>query len=351
MAQFTLPGRLNFQTSPRDLTALQAYQKILYPQRIPTPFFYPASPYGLRGLGDCIPYDFYALQQAFGVTDCTVPPYSSDPGSQYACQQTNAPLLAKIAALSPSWGVCITPDMVPASYNPAPVGTSNPYANPYSGPGLLYNPADPNTPSNIYVGYSPIGQTGGIPNSTPIYYPTTPPATGGTTPPPTGATYAPIVSFTPSRSGILYPGDTWAINIRGGAPRTAVSVYGGPNGAFQTNQMGSTDQNGNFSLQGTIDNTMYGQSWQETWYVGSQNAGSFGFSIAQAPTGGGTTPPISGGTQPPAYSPPASGSQPPAGGGTPPPATSTDWIPGVSNTMVMVGGGALLLMMMMGGRR
>lgn len=364
MGQVTLPGRLNFQTNPKDLAFQGALSHILYPQRIPTPYFYPKSPYSMKGLGDtCLPYDFYALQQTFGVTDCTVAPYSSDPATQYACQQKNAPLLAQIAQLSPSYGTCITPSMLPGPYTPAPLADAgnNPYLNPFSGPGLLYNPANPATPSSSpqYVGLSPgivvpIGGSSFPVSTSPITY--NPPASipSGTSPPSTPAgSYRPVVTFTPSRQGLLYPGDTWSIVISGGAPRSPVSVYGGANGSYTTNSMGVTDQNGNFQLQGTIDNTMYGQAWQETWSVGGQNAGSFSFSVSQAPSGntgstqqGGSQPP-SGGTGSGSSGGSGTGQQTGSGTGT----TSTDWIPGVSNTMVMAGGGAILLLVLLGGRR
>src|ERR1039457_5658993 len=106
MGQIDLPGRMSFNTSAHNLAFQTALQKI-YAQDIPTPFRYPRSPYGIAGLGaTCLPYDFYALQQAFGGVDCGVAPYDSDPATQYACVQKNAPLLAQIALLSPSYGTC-----------------------------------------------------------------------------------------------------------------------------------------------------------------------------------------------------------------------------------------------------
>lgn len=354
MGQINLPGRLNFQTTSADLEFQNALSKIVYQARIPTPYRYPKAPYALSGLGaNCLPYDFYALQAAFGVVDCGAAPYNSDPSTQYSCQQKNQPLLNQIAALSPSFGTCITPDMVPASYNPSPVSQDNPYLNPFSGPGLLYNPANPATPSSgiQYIGPMPLGAPGIAPITTsPAPVPASPALIPNT--PAAGQSYSPRVVFTPSRQGILLPGDTWTIQITGGTPRTSVSVYGGPNGNLTTNTMGTTDQNGVFQLSGTIDSTMVGQSWQETWSVGGQNAGSFSFSIGTptSPTTSPTSGPTGGGYTPPTP-PPPSGTGQPAGGTTQLPATSSTWIPGISNTVVGIGAGALLLLVFMGGRR
>lgn len=348
MGQIDLPGKLNFQTSAADLEFQDALSKIVYPQRVPTPYWYPKAPYGqaLRGLGDtCLPYDFYALQTAFGVTDCGVAPYTSDPASQYACQQKNAPLLAAIAQLSPSYGTCITQSMIPGPYNPSPVSQPNPYLNPFSGPGLLYNPANPATPSSSpqYVGYTPIVTPGtltftNLPSFTP------PPSTTATN---GGGVYNPRVSFSASRQGSLLPGDTWTVQITGGQPASAVTATSTQNGASNgTNTMGVTDANGNFQLRGTIDTNSIG-AWQETWYVAGQNAGSFTFNVI-APTSPTTSPtsgPTGGG-----YTAPTGGSAPPAGSGTAV-GTSGDWIPGISNTVVAGGAGLLVLLMVMGGRR
>lgn len=343
MGQIDLPSRLNFQTSARDLEFHTALKKIVYPQNIPTPFFYPRSQYGVAGLGaDCIPYDYYALLQAFGVVDCGSAPYNSDPATQYACKQTNDPKLQQIAMMAPAYGTCITADMIPGPYTPTPGSAGDtsssggsgiimiPWGTQPSG-GITYTaPSTPYTPPSTST---PPATTGGGGNSTPA------------------SSYSPTVSFIPSRAGTLYPGDTWQLHIQGGKPGAVVSVTGTQNGVTNTNQMGATDQNGNWSTSGTIDASSIG-SWFEVWYVGGQMAASpFSFNVASpsSPASGGST-----GTQTPSGT--QSSTPPPSSGGmtqtqTPAPSSSDGMIFGVPQNYVLMGGAAILLLAVMGGRR
>ena len=81
MSHFNLPGRLNFQTNPANLEYKNALSKILYQPRIPTPYFYPKSPYALAGLGQhgtipgppyCTDFpDYASMLTYFGVELCT----------------------------------------------------------------------------------------------------------------------------------------------------------------------------------------------------------------------------------------------------------------------------------------
>jgi hypothetical protein len=317
--QILLNGRYRTQMNPQDLAKETAsLQRAMMPLSPPRPFQYPKSPYALSGLGNnCLPYDFYALQAAFGVTDCTVAPYTSDPATQYACVQKNAPLLQQIALLSPSYGTCITQSMIPGPYTPSVPIPATPM-DPFTGPGLLYNPQAPTqTPSPMNNGNGPI--------------------------------YSPTVTWSPSRVGPLQPGDTWTIQITGAQPNSPVSVYGGVNGSFTTNSMGTTKGDGTFLLSGVIDSSQYG-SWQETWTAGGINAGNFSFTVAPAPSQSPTGQSPTGGSQ----SPTGTSNSPGAGtSSTNPPAVTTgDWIPGVSNTVVMIGGGAALVALtLLGGRR
>ncbi len=332
MGQITLPSRLNLQTSARDLEFNTALKRIVYPQTVPTPFFYPQSPYarGMRGLG-CIPYDYYALQTAFGVENCGQG--YTDAQSQYACTQRNAPKLEAIALMAPSYGTCITADMIPGPYTPTPgsAGDTSQSGNP------------------IVVPWGTQPGSGIVYSNPPATYTPPPVSSGGTVAPPSSSagTYSPTVSFIPSRAGTLYPGDTWQIRIQGGRPSSVVSVTGTQNGVTNTNNMGTTDQNGNWSTSGTIDNSSVG-NWFEVWYVGGQMAASpFQFTVASpnspASTGGTNTPPPSGNTTPPLT----------GGTTTPPPSSSssTGMIMGIPENYVLMGAGALVLLMVMGGRR
>jgi len=111
--------------------------------------------------------------------------------------------------------------------------------------------------------------------------------------------YSPRVTFTNSRGGnVLYPGDTWAIQITGGRPNSTVYVMGGKNGGSDTNRMGVSDSSGNFSLSGTINAGDVG-SWGEQWSVGGISAGGFSFVVQPAPAQTTTPPPANQTTPPP----------------------------------------------------
>ena len=372
MGQITLPTRLNFQTSAQDLEFRTALNRIVYPQRVPRPFFYPQSPYaggsgvGVKGLGDvqlddrgCVPYDYYGFLEAFRaqgmIKDCGL---YQDPASQYACVQFNQPTLNLIQ----SWaGTCISPSQVPSNYVPTPGSAGDPNTN-LNTTGIL-----------IMSNQIPV-QT--IPN------PGTP--TGTTSTPPTGSlptfptsptvptSYSPRVSFSTARQGTLYPGDSWQIQITGGAPNTPVYADGTFNGATNRNTMGSTDSAGNFSLTGSIGASEVG-NWSETWWVGQSNAGTFSFSVSPTPSSGApaggtstpwnppagsgtpyTSPTPTGGTTPPTggYTPAPTGGTP-TGGTTPTPTTaaSGDLINGIPNNYLMIGGAMVLALALLGGRR
>ena len=342
--------------------------------------------------------DYASMLQYFGVELCN----QSTPGDQYACSLRNAPKLIQVANFQndctfPTAYQSGTTPVNPANpYVPPtgtgtqiPVGTGTPATS--GGGSLIWSPSrqggtlqpgdtytirvlgPPNTPVTVNVTHNgstttgnPMGNTGadgsfsitgGIDSSELgswseswyiggvlaglIAFNVAAVGTGTGVPvsPSVGGSmgYSPVVSFLPSRQGMLEVGDTWVIRITGGAPNSIVSVYGGQNGVSTTNQMGVTDQNGNFQVSGTIDSSSIG-NWSETWYVGSQNAGSFSFSVASPSSD--STPPPSGGALP-------GGSAPPLSPATP----SSTWIPGVSNTVVLAGGGLLALLVLMGGRR
>lgn len=77
----------------------------------------------------------------------------------------------------------------------------------------------------------------------------------------------------------LVPGDTWTIQITGAAANSPVTVFGGKDGSYMTNSMGTTDGAGNWSKSGTAQTGDVG-SWQEQWSVGGQLVGSFVFTVA-----------------------------------------------------------------------
>lgn len=179
--------------------------------------------------------------------------------------------------------------------------------------------------------------TGQCTDATPPAPPVYNPNPGGTTSGGgSGGSAGGTLSFATSRgNNALQAGDTWTISIRGAAPNQAVSVYGGPNGNFQTNAEGTTDGSGNYTLQGQITPDIQTGTWTETWNVGGASVGTFSFTVGTgvAPAGGGgVTGGSTGGS---------TGGDPFAGLGLP--AT----IAGINSTYVLLGGGALLLLLMM----
>jgi hypothetical protein len=330
------------QTRASDIAYQNAMRSHMYtPMTFSAPY-YPRSPYSLRGLAGhgvipgppyCTDVTYDQLLQMFNVEDCTTYDAAGDVQGSADCVARNAPKLYGATNSVSWWQQNCTENAGPqnTTITTAPVTPTG-----YSGP-TIYAPGP---------GGSLIPDTG---------YP----ATGA---PSSTGNYNPTVSFQGSRAGLTFqPGDTWQITITGGAPNTLVSVTGVHNGATATNQMGTTDQNGNFSLSGTFDTSVIG-NWSETWYVGTQTAGTFQFSVVagnSAPAGTGTPPATQ---QQPVNSYPTPGSsagqtptgmqqQPAPSGGTTntTPATSTDLIPGVSNTYLALGAGALLLVLVAAG--
>lgn len=159
------------------------------------------------------------------------------------------------------------------------------------------------------------------------------------TPPPASTGTSPAkLTFTMPRTPAQV-GDQWTLKITGAPANASVTVYGvHPDGSTATQAMGQTESDGSFTLSGTFDTTVEG-TWQETWYVGTQQVGTpFSFTVAipagsqgsGSPSGGGI-PGGTGGT-----------------GGTGLPAT----ILGVNSTYLIGGAvGLLVLVMLMGGRR
>lgn len=326
-----LPRPFSMQTTPRDLEYQTALAKVIYPQNIPTPFFYPRSPQSMRGLGDdpipptynggCVGYDFPALSQAYGVEQCG---NETSVDAQYACVQRNLPKLNMIQSMSSSSGICITPDMLPSGYVPT-AGSS--YDNFLQNKNYLWN--------------SYLNATGNVQQ--------TPAANNSTY---AGVTGSPQVSFSTSRgTNNLRIGDTWTVHVTGGQPGALVSVTGNHDGVVSTNAMGVIGTDGTFTLQGTIDASSMG-NWTEEWFVASKSAGSFSFNVSPTVTTQGSGTPASSGSG--TGAPSGSGSGSGAGAGTSPaPGSSSipDTIAGIPSTYLMMGGAALLMLVMLGGRR
>jgi len=343
MGQVVLPQRFSMQKRASDISYQNAMRTHLYaPMTFAAPY-YPRSPYSLRGLGDhgvipgppyCTDMSYDQLLQMFAVEDCTVYDAQGDVQGSAACAARNYPKLYGPTNSVSWWQQNCTENAGPqnTTITTPPVAPTG-----YSGP-TIYAPGP---------GGTLIPDTG---------YP----ATGA---PSSTGNYNPTVSFQGSRAGSTFqPGDQWSISITGGAPNTIVTVNGVHNGASAVNQMGNTDQNGNFSLSGTFDTSVIG-NWSETWYVGTQTAGTFTFSVIagnSTPAGTGTPTPTPQQTPVNSYPTPGSstgqtpsGTQQPAPtGGTTnntPVATSTDLIPGISNTYLAIGAGALLLVLVAAG--
>lgn len=222
MGQITLPSKLNFQTSARDMEIQSAMQKIVYPVHTPHRFFYPQSPYagggggggisGMRGgrgmRGDvvtyngCVPYDYYGFLEAFRaaglITDCGVAPYTSSPSAQYTCVQQNQPILNRIQ----DWaGTCISPAQLPTNYVPTPGSAGS-----------------PSSPGAILWGNYPNGATT-LPSQTIV------PA--GYAPPPPGSVTPPPGSTTTSTGGTSTGTSTGTSSTSGGTPATGGSPASG----------------------------------------------------------------------------------------------------------------------------
>ena len=357
MGQVNLNRRFGMQTRASDISNAQAFRQNLYAPSVFQAPYYPGSPYSLRGLGDqhgtipgppyCTDLSYAQLLAMFNVEDCSSYDAAGDVGGSAACAARNSPKLYGATNSVAWWQANCTENAGPqnTTITTAPVTPTG-----YSGP-PIYAPG-PGGTTIIDTGFGPAptaATTIGTPSSS------------------SNGAYNPVVSFQGSRAGSTFqPGDSWAIQISGGAPNTLVTVNGVHNGAAATNQMGSTDQNGNFSLSGVFDTSVIG-NWSETWYVGTQTAGTFTFSvIAGLSTPAGTGTPAATNTptgtqqQPTSYPSPSSsaggtptGTQQPApSGGTTnntPAATFTDFIPGISNTYLAIGAGALLLVLVAAG--
>jgi hypothetical protein len=100
-------------------------------------------------------------------------------------------------------------------------------------------------------------------------------------------------------------------------------------------------------------------SWSETWMVGTQTAGTFGFTVGASPTSSAPPAPSGSGTSYPSGS--NTGSPPPPTGGTqqqntqPAPASGStglpDTIAGIPTNYVLLGGAGILVLALLGGRR
>ena len=135
--------------------------------------------------------------------------------------------------------------------------------------------------------------------------------------PPPATVYAPRLSFTNLTTGnaglIRANSDQWRIAITGGKPNTAVFVIGSKNGGSSaTQQLGTTDAQGNFSLNGSSAIGDAG-TWSESFKVGTDVAGSLNFSIT-APASTGTPPATPPRREPPTSSPAAGSSSTDDGG-------------------------------------
>jgi len=88
------------------------------------------------------------------------------------------------------------------------------------------------------------------------------------------ATAQPTVNLTNTTRGgsNLYAGDGFSIELRSGAPNTAVTVTMTKNGSnFGTYPMGTTNTSGSFILTGAVSANEIG-AWTETWFVGGVQA-------------------------------------------------------------------------------
>ncbi len=316
-----LPRPFTMQTTPRDMEYQTALAKHLYPQHIPTPFFYPRDPQSLRGLGDdvvippsynggCVGYDYPAWADAMDVENCGV---LDNVDAQYACVLRNRPKLNFIQSLP---GTCITPDMLPAGYQPTPGGSYDYF---------LQNQA---YLSNVNT---PQGGTG-----------------SGTAP---SSAFSPHVTFTTSRgTNNLRVGDTWTVRITGGQPSSMVAVTGNHDGAVSTNTMGVIGPDGTWSLNGTISAAEMGQ-WTEEWFAGGKSAGNFSFNVSPTVTTQGSGTGTGTGTGTGSGTGNGTGTGTPSGTSTPGTSAIPDTIGGIPSTYLMMGGAALLMLVMLGGRR
>lgn len=78
-------------------------------------------------------------------------------------------------------------------------------------------------------------------------------------------------------------GDQFSVVLTG-PPNAVVTNSASQNGtSLGTGSYGTTDQNGNATVNGTLDASTVG-NWVEDWYVAGQKAGTISFSVKAAPT-------------------------------------------------------------------
>ncbi len=87
-----------------------------------------------------------------------------------------------------------------------------------------------------------------------------------------------FTNLTSGNNSSFKVGDRWQLTITGAAVNSPVTVNGGMNGANVLSSQGSTDGNGNFTLNGQMTQDQVGQ-WSETWRVNNQIVQSFTFSV------------------------------------------------------------------------
>ncbi len=258
---------------------------------------------GMRGLGDtCTPTDCpngpyagygtpaqssasnydYWLQQGMQSGVVPTPAEGTDPtlnteavtAAQNSCWASYADLQT-----ATGWELCTGPD-VAAQFACSQRNTQR--AQQISDIQQQYNGQVPcSALSSIVPVVAPGPSSAPITSTTPA---TTPAATSTSTSTSTSAsTSRGALSFVTSRGGsTLYPGDTWQITISGAAPNAPISVVGGMNGAMNNTPSGTTDANGNYTANGTIDSSSIG-SWYEAWTVGGAGIGTITFTVAAAP--------------------------------------------------------------------
>ncbi len=88
-----------------------------------------------------------------------------------------------------------------------------------------------------------------------------------------------IVNTTTGSPNIFQVGDGFRIQITGAAPNSPIVATSTQNGVSHgSNNIGTTDANGNFSLVGAMNSTTIG-TWTEQWKVGNQTF-NISFSVA-----------------------------------------------------------------------
>lgn len=154
-------------------------------------------------------------------------------------------------------------------------------------------------------------------------------------------------------------GDTWKVSIVGSTPNAQVEVVGThPNGATDSNIVGMTDSNGNFSIGGTFSNSDIG-AWTGVWKTAGVVNGTVNFNVNAAvsvATSQGAVPPVAttlGGNTAPvgtgASAAVVAGSS--IGSSISNALTSVTSATGISETELLVGAGAVVAFFMFMGKR